>query len=97
MCGVPFHSADSYIARLVAKGHEVAICEQLEDPALARQAGCDPRGHARHGRENSMLDESRNNYLACVCVGKMAPGCALQMFPRVKCITDFRRTAARMR
>ena len=35
MCGVPFHSVDSYIARLVAKGYKIAICEQLEDPALA--------------------------------------------------------------
>ena len=36
MCGVPFHSADGYIARLVAKGYKVAICEQMEDPALAK-------------------------------------------------------------
>ena len=36
MCGVPFHSADSYIARLVAKGYKIAICEQTEDPALAK-------------------------------------------------------------
>ncbi|MFR8531780.1 MAG: DNA mismatch repair protein MutS, partial [Anaeromassilibacillus sp.] len=36
MCGVPFHSAETYIARLVAKGYKVAICEQMEDPALAK-------------------------------------------------------------
>ncbi len=36
MCGVPFHSVDPYIARLVAKGYKVAICEQVEDPALAK-------------------------------------------------------------
>ena len=36
MCGVPFHSADSYMARLVAKGYKVAVCEQTEDPALAK-------------------------------------------------------------
>ena len=36
MCGVPFHSAENYIARLVQKGYKVAICEQLEDPALAK-------------------------------------------------------------
>ena len=35
MCGVPFHAADSYIARLVAKGYKVAVCEQTEDPAAA--------------------------------------------------------------
>ena len=67
MCGVPFHSADSYIARLVAKGYKVAICEQLEDPALAK--GIVKRDVIRVVTpgtviENSMLDESRNNYLA---------------------------------
>lgn len=36
MCGVPFHSADSYIAKLVSRGYKVAICEQMEDPALAK-------------------------------------------------------------
>ena len=36
MCGVPYHSCESYIARLIAKGYKVAICEQTEDPALAK-------------------------------------------------------------
>ena len=36
MCGVPFHSAESYIARLIQKGYKVAVCEQMEDPALAK-------------------------------------------------------------
>ena len=36
MCGVPFHSCETYMARLVAKGYKVAICEQIEDPALAK-------------------------------------------------------------
>ena len=36
MCGVPFHAADGYIAKLVEKGYKVAICEQLEDPAQAK-------------------------------------------------------------
>ena len=36
MCGVPYHSAESYIGRLIAKGYKVAICEQTEDPALAK-------------------------------------------------------------
>ncbi len=69
MCGVPFHSADSYIARLVANGHKVAICEQVEDPALAK--GLVQRDVVRvltPGTviESSMLEEGRNNYLACV-------------------------------
>ena len=36
MCGVPFHSYETYMARLIAKGYKVAICEQMEDPALAK-------------------------------------------------------------
>ena len=51
MCGVPYHSCEAYIARLVAKGYKVAICEQMEDPALAKgpgQAGCHPGDHPRH-------------------------------------------------
>ncbi|HEY8498459.1 MAG TPA: hypothetical protein VIK90_04350, partial [Limnochordales bacterium] len=36
MCGVPYHAADGYIAQLVRAGHRVAICEQMEDPRLAR-------------------------------------------------------------
>ena len=69
MCGVPFHSAESYIARLVARGYKVAICEQMEDPALAK--GLVKRDIIRvvtpgTVTESSMLDESRNNYFACV-------------------------------
>ena len=73
MCGVPFHSADSYIARLVAKGYKVAICEQLEDPALAK--GLVTRDVTRvitPGTviESSMLDEAKNNFLCCIFCGK---------------------------
>ena len=69
MCGVPYHSAESYIARLVQRGHKVAICEQMEDPALAK--GLVKRDITRIVTpgtvvESSMLDESRNNYFACV-------------------------------
>ena len=69
MCGVPYHSAESYIARLVARGYKVAICEQMEDPALAK--GLVKRDITRIVTpgtviESAMLDESRNNYFACV-------------------------------
>ena len=69
MCGVPFHSAESYIARLVQKGYKVAICEQTEDPALAK--GIVKRDIIRvvtpgTVMESSMLDESRNNYICSV-------------------------------
>ncbi len=71
MCGVPFHSVDSYIARLVSRGYKVAICEQTEDPATAK--GIVKRDVVRiitPGTviENTMLDESKNNYLASIVV-----------------------------
>ena len=71
MCGVPFHSYETYLARLVQKGYKVAICEQMEDPATAK--GLVKRGIIRVVTpgtvlENSMLDEGKNNYLASVCV-----------------------------
>ena len=69
MCGVPYHSAEQYIKRLIDKGHKVAICEQMEDPALAK--GLVERGVIRIVTpgtlyEDSMLDESRNNYICCL-------------------------------
>ena len=72
MCGVPFHSCESYIARLVAKGYKVAICEQMEDPALAK--GLVKRDVIRiitPGTviEGSMLDEGKNNYLCTLFIG----------------------------
>lgn len=71
MCGVPFHSADGYIAKLVSRGYKVAICEQMEDPKAAK--GIVKRGVIRvitAGTviESSMLDETKNNYLACLCL-----------------------------
>ena len=77
MCGVPFHAADSYIARLVAKGYKVAICEQLEDPAAAK--GIVKRGVIRIVTpgtviESAMLDETKNNYLCCACADEHEVG-----------------------
>lgn len=69
MCGVPYHSCEAYIARLVAKGYKVAICEQTEDPATAK--GLVKRDIIRvitpgTVMEDSMLDESKNNYICSV-------------------------------
>ena len=66
MCGVPFHSAEGYITRLVSKGYKVAICEQVEDPKLAK--GLVKREVVRivtPGTNCNLeaLDESKNNYL----------------------------------
>ena len=77
MCGVPFHSAEAYIARLVAKGYKVAICEQTEDPAKAK--GLVRRDIIRvitpgTVMESSMLDESENNYICSVYSDKTHTG-----------------------
>ena len=69
MCGVPYHSVDAYIARLVQKGYKVAICEQMEDPALAK--GLVEREITRiitpgTVTESCMLEERKNNYMGCV-------------------------------
>ncbi len=69
MCGVPFHAADTYISRLIGKGYKVAICEQVEDPALAK--GIVKRDVIRVVTpgtviDSSMLDEKKNNYLMSV-------------------------------
>ena len=69
MCGVPYHAVDSYIARLVQKGYKVAICEQLTDPALTK--GLVERDITRivtpgTVTESCMLEERKNNYMACL-------------------------------
>ena len=69
MCGVPYHSVDSYIARLVQKGYKVAICEQMSDPALTK--GLVEREITRivtpgTVTESCMLDENKNNYIGCI-------------------------------
>ena len=69
MCGVPFHSVDGYLNRLVSKGYKVAICEQMEDPASAK--GIVRREVVRIATPGTnldmqALDESRNNYIMCV-------------------------------
>ena len=69
MCGIPFHSADNYIARLVSKGYKVAICEQLEDPKTAK--GIVKRGVIKIVTpgtvvESNMLEERKNNYIMAI-------------------------------
>ena len=78
MCGVPFHSVDSYIARLVAKGYKVAICEQTEDPAQAK--GLVKRDIIRVVTpgtvDSSMLEGSRSNYISSLWLeGDRAAAC----------------------
>lgn len=79
MCGVPFHSADTYINRLIEKGYKVAICEQMEDPATAK--GLVKRDVVRVVTpgtviEQSMLEDRRNSYLLSVCLDGSRAGIA---------------------
>ena len=69
MCGIPYHSCENYIARLVKKGYKVAICEQMEDPATAK--GLVKREIIRvitpgTVLESNMLDAGSNNYLCLI-------------------------------
>ena len=69
MCGVPYHSSQTYIARLIAKGYKVAICEQIEDPATAK--GLVKRDVIRiitpgTVTDAAMLEEGKSNYLGAV-------------------------------
>ena len=79
MCGVPFHSADSYVAKLVSRGYKVAICEQMEDPATSK--GIVKRDVIRIVTpgtviESNMLEEGKNNYLASLYITEKECGCA---------------------
>ena len=79
MCGVPYHSAEQYISRLIQKGYKVAVCEQLEDPRLAK--GIVKRDVIRiisPGTviESSMLTEGESNYLAALFLDGESGSCA---------------------
>jgi DNA mismatch repair protein MutS len=79
MCGVPVHRADEYLNRLIALGHRVAVCEQLEDPAEARKRGY--KAVVRRDvirlvtpgtlTEDSLLDGRRNNYLLALARARL--------------------------
>ena len=77
MCGVPFHSADSYIAKLVSRGYKVAICEQTEDPKAAK--GIVKRDVIRvvtpgTAIEGSILEDGVNNFLCSICKAENETG-----------------------
>ena len=69
MCGIPYHAVDSYLNRLVSKGYKVAICEQVEDPKIAK--GIVKREVIRvvtpgTNLDTQGLDETKNNYIMCI-------------------------------
>jgi len=82
MCGVPVHRADEYLHRLIALGHRVAVCEQVEDPAEARKRGAKSVVRRNVIRlvtpgtltEDALLDARRNNYLLAIAPARAAAG-----------------------
>jgi DNA mismatch repair protein MutS len=80
MCGVPIHRSDEYLHRLIALGHRVAVCEQLEDPAEARKRGAKAVVRRDVVRlvtpgtltEDSLLDAKRNNYLLAIARARLS-------------------------
>ncbi len=90
MCGVPFHSSEGYISKLVQKGYKVAICEQLTDPKETKTLV--DRGVIRVVTpgtivEQSMLDEKRNNYLLALCMDGSRAGIAYADVSTGECCT----------
>ena len=78
MCGVPYHSADNYIAKLIRKGFKVAICEQMEDPRLAKKLVKREvtRVLTPGTAVDAQLGSEENNFLACVARAGIAAGFA---------------------
>ena len=82
MCGVPVERADEYLHRLIAQGHRVAVCEQLEDPAEARKRGSKSVVRRNVVRlvtagtltEDTLLDATRNNYLLAIARSRASSG-----------------------
>ncbi|GAA0740823.1 DNA mismatch repair protein MutS [Clostridium oceanicum] len=80
MCGIPYHSANSYISKLVSRGYKVAICEQLEDPSLAK--GIVKRGIRKiltpgTYTDSSFLEENKNSYIMSMYLEKSNSSCGL--------------------
>jgi DNA mismatch repair protein MutS len=84
MCGVPVHSHETYLARLIRQGHKVAVCEQMENPAEARRRGAKSVVERAVIRvitagtltEESLLDAKSHNYLAALAEAEGAMGLA---------------------
>src|SRR5579862_5806421 len=93
MCGVPYHSADNYIARLIRKGFKVAICEQMEDPRLAKQLVRREvtRVVTPGTAADAALGSEENNFLAAVVrAGEAAGFAALDLSTGEFRATEFR-------
>ncbi|MDQ5983370.1 MAG: DNA mismatch repair protein MutS [Eubacteriales bacterium SKADARSKE-1] len=76
MCGIPYHSCESYIARLIEKGYKVAICEQIGDVSAKGLVKRDIIRVVTPGTilESDLLDESKNNFMCSLFAGKFGIG-----------------------
>ncbi|MBE6968844.1 MAG: DNA mismatch repair protein MutS [Ruminococcaceae bacterium] len=98
MCGIPYHSAEQYIARLIQKGYKVAVCEQMEDPATVK--GIVKRDVIRivtpgTVMESSMLRENESNYLCGIYMeGKRGAAAFCDVSTGEVCVAAFMRDAA---
>lgn len=91
MCGVPYHSCEAYIARLVEKGYKVAICEQTSDPSSKGLVQREVVRVVTPGTviENTMLDESKNNFICSIFAGNSDVGfCACDVSTGELCLTS---------
>ncbi len=89
MCGVPFHSADTYIERLVHKGYKVAICEQMEDPktvkGIVKRKIIKVITPGTITLENAVASK-KNNYISCVCARDTSIAVALMDVTTGECL-----------
>lgn len=91
MCGVPYHSCEAYIARLVEKGYKVAICEQTSEPSSKGLVQREVVRVITPGTviENTMLDESKNNFICSIFASSGDAGfCACDVSTGELCITN---------
>ncbi|MGO5313578.1 DNA mismatch repair protein MutS [Bilifractor sp. LCP21S3_A7] len=100
MCGIPFHAADTYITKLIALGHKVAICEQVEDPKLAK--GLVKREVIRVVTPGTVisqeeLDETRNNYLMCIVCTSDRYGMSIADISTGQCLVSETDTAQKLK
>ena len=100
MCGIPFHAADTYITKLIALGHKVAICEQVEDPKLAK--GLVKRKVIRVVTPGTVisqeeLDETRNNYLMCIVCTSDRYGMSIADISTGQCLVSETDTAQKLK
>lgn len=91
MCGIPFHAANSYISRLVLAGYSVAVCEQTEDPKLAK--GIVSRDVVRVITPGTLmdagaLDSTKNNYLCSVCIDDLGGAVAFADITTGECTVN---------